>query len=50
MFICGMVLPWLAFTIKGQEQGWLTQRQFNVTGWGIMFICGMVLPWLAFTI
>jgi len=37
------LLPWLAFTIKGIEQGWLAQCQFNVTGWGIVFICGMVL-------
>jgi len=38
-----LLLPSLAFTIKGLEQGWLAQCQFNVTGWGIMFICGMVL-------
>jgi len=31
------------FTIKGLEQGWLAQCQFNETGWGIMFICDMVL-------
>jgi len=43
MFICDMVLPWLLFTIKGQEQDWLAQCQFKMTGWGIMFICGMVL-------
>jgi len=36
------LLPWIAFTIKGLEHGWLVQCQFNVTGWGIMFICGMV--------
>jgi len=30
--------PWLPFTIKDLEQGWLAQCQFNVTGWGIMFI------------
>jgi len=35
------LLPWLAFTIKGLEQGWLAQSQFKVTGRGIMFICGM---------
>jgi len=29
-----LLLPWLAFTIKGLEQGWLAQCQFNVTGWG----------------
>jgi len=33
MFICGKVLPWLAFSIKGLEQGWLAQCQFKVTGW-----------------
>jgi len=33
------------FTIKGLEQDWLAQCQFNVTGWGIMFICGMVLQY-----
>jgi len=38
-----LLLPWLAFTIKGLEQDWLAQRQFKVTGWGIVFICGMVL-------
>jgi len=38
-----LLLPWLAFTIKGLEQGWLVQYQFKVTGWGIVFICGMVL-------
>jgi len=38
-----LLLPWLAFTIKDLEQGWLAQCQFNVTGWCIMFICGMVL-------
>jgi len=38
-----LLLPWLAFTIKGLEQGWFAQCQFKVTGWGIMFICGMVL-------
>jgi len=27
-----LLLPWLAFTIKGLEQGWLAQCQFNVTG------------------
>jgi len=43
MFICDMVLPWLAFTIKGLEQGLLAQCQFKVTRWGIMFICDMVL-------
>jgi len=37
------MLPWLAFTIKGLEQGWLAQSQFKVTGWDIMFICDMVL-------
>jgi len=37
-----LLLTRLAFTIKGLEQGWLAQCQFNVTGWGIMFICGMV--------
>jgi len=41
-----LLLPWLAFTIKDLEQGWLAQCQFNVTGWGMMFICGMVL-WCA---
>jgi len=40
-----LLLPWLVFTIKGLEQGWLVQCQFKVTGWGIMFICGMVLRW-----
>jgi len=38
-----LLLPWLVFTIKGLEQGWLAQCQFNMTGWGVMFICGMVL-------
>jgi len=38
-----LLLPWLAFTIKGLEQGWLAQSQFKVTGWGIMFICSMIL-------
>jgi len=38
-----LLLPWLAFTIKGLEQGWLEHCQFKVTGWGIMFICDMVL-------
>jgi len=38
-----VLLPWLAFTIKGLEQGWLAQCQFKVTGWGILFICAMVL-------
>jgi len=33
-----MLLPWLAFTIKGVEHGWLAQCQFKVTGWGIMLI------------
>jgi len=23
------------FTIKGLEQGWVAQCQFNVTGWGV---------------
>jgi len=26
------LLPWLAFTIKGLEQGWLAQYQFKVIG------------------
>jgi len=38
-----LLLPWLAFTIKGLEQDWLVHCQFKVTGWGIMLICGMVL-------
>jgi len=38
-----MLLPWLAFIIKGLEHGWLARCQHKVTGWGIMFICGMVL-------
>jgi len=38
-----MLLPWLAFTIKGIEHGWLAWCQFKVTGWDIMLICGMVL-------
>jgi len=33
-----MLLPWLAFTIKGVEHGWLARCQFKVTGWGIMLI------------
>jgi len=44
-----LLLAWLAFTIKGLEQGWLVQCQFKVTGWGIMFIFGMVL-WCAGTL
>jgi len=31
-----LLLPWLAVTIKGLEQGWLAQCPFKVTGWGIM--------------
>jgi len=38
-----MLLPWLAFTFKGVEDGWLARCQFKVTGWGIMLIYGMVL-------
>jgi len=38
-----LLLPQLAFTIKGLEQGGLAQCQFKMTGWGIMFIYGMVL-------
>jgi len=38
-----LLLPSLSFTIKGLEQGLLAQRQFKVTGWGIMFICGIEL-------
>jgi len=41
-----LLLPWLAFIIKGLEQGWSAKCQFNVTGWGIMFICSMVLRWV----
>jgi len=26
-----LLLPWLAFTIKCREQGWLAQCQFKVT-------------------
>jgi len=26
------LLPWLAFTIEGLEQGWLAQYQFKMTG------------------
>jgi len=44
-----LLLPWLVFTIKGIEQGWLVQCQLKVTGWGIMFICSMVL-WCADTL
>jgi len=33
-----LLFTWLAFTIKGLDQGWLAQCQFNVTGWGIIFI------------
>jgi len=44
-----LLLPCLAFTIKGLEQSRLAHCQFKMTGWGIMFICGMVL-WCALTL
>jgi len=43
-----LLLPWLTFTIKGLEQDWLAQCQYNVTVWGIIYIHGMVL-WCAGT-
>jgi len=37
-----LLFPWLAFAIKGLEECWLAQCQFNVTWWGIVFICRML--------
>jgi len=41
-----LLLPWLAFTINGLEQGWLAQCQFKDVGSSFLKLLAFFKKWL----